>query len=157
VDHGTYPFVTSSNTVAGAACAGTGVGPTAIQEVVGIAKAYTTRVGSGPFPTEAHGDMGERLRVSGGEFGATTGRPRRCGWFDAALVRQAVRINGITRLALTKLDVLSGLDAIPVCVGYDGQGDAFPATLDEARPVFEELPGWKADIRGCRSLDELPA
>lgn len=157
VDHGTYPYVTSSNTVAGAACAGTGVGPTAIREVVGIAKAYTTRVGSGPFPTEAEGEIGERLRRSGGEFGATTGRPRRCGWFDAALVRQAVRINGITRLALTKLDVLSGLDRIPVCVGYEGQGDAFPAVLDDVRPVWEELPGWKADIRGCRSLDELPA
>lgn len=156
VDHGTYPFVTSSNTVAGAACAGAGVGPTAIQEVVGISKAYTTRVGSGPFPTEAHGEEGDRLRQNGGEFGATTGRARRCGWFDVALVRQAVRINGITRLALTKLDVLSGLDRIPVCVGYEGYDEAFPAVLDDLKPIWEELPGWKADIRGCRTLDELP-
>jgi adenylosuccinate synthase len=156
VDHGTYPFVTSSNTVAGAACAGSGVGPTAIDEVVGIAKAYTTRVGSGPFPTEALGDDGERLRATGHEFGATTGRPRRCGWFDAALVRFACRVNGLTRIALTKLDVLSGLDRIPVCVAYEGT-DGVPGALEEARPVWEEMPGWKQDISGCRSRAELPA
>lgn len=157
VDHGTYPYVTSSNTVAGAACAGAGVGPTAIDEVVGIAKAYTTRVGSGPFPTEVHGELGDQLRQAGGEFGATTGRARRCGWFDAALVRQSVRINGLTRLALTKLDVLSGLDRVPICVGYRGIEDDFPAMLDGVEPIWEELPGWSEDIRGCRTLSELPS
>ncbi len=157
VDHGTYPFVTSSNVVAGAACAGSGVGPTAIDEVVGIAKAYTTRVGGGDFPTEAHGRAGERLRTVGGEFGATTGRPRRCGWFDAALVRQAARINGLTRIALTKLDVLSGLDRIPVCTGYRGYDDGFPSQLDGVEPVYEELPGWAEEIRHCRAMSELPS
>lgn len=156
VDHGTYPFVTSSNCVAGAACAGAGVGPTAIDEVVGIAKAYTTRVGSGPFPTEVTGELGERLRSVGGEFGATTGRPRRCGWFDAALVRQAVRINGLTRIALTKLDVLSGLDTIPVCVGYRGHADEFPGTLVGVEPIYDVLPGWTETLQGCRSMSELP-
>ena len=157
VDHGTYPYVTSSNTVAGAACAGSGVGPTAIDEVVGIAKAYTTRVGSGAFPTEDHGDLGERLRRVGGEFGATTGRPRRCGWFDVPLVRQAARINGLTRIALTKLDVLSGLDEIPICTGYEGMGDTFPDALDNAVPIYESVPGWKEDMRHCRHMSELPA
>jgi adenylosuccinate synthase len=157
VDHGTYPYVTSSNTVSGAACAGSGVGPTAIDEVVGIAKAYTTRVGSGAFPTEDHGDLGERLRRVGGEFGATTGRPRRCGWFDVPLVRQAARINGLTRIALTKLDVLSGLDEIPICVGYEGLGDAFPDSLDNVVPIYESVPGWKEDMRDCRHMSELPA
>ncbi|MEZ4241308.1 MAG: adenylosuccinate synthase [Myxococcota bacterium] len=157
VDHGTYPHVTSSNTVAGAACAGSGVGPTAIQEVVGIAKAYTTRVGSGVFPTEIAGDKGVELQQRGGEFGATTGRPRRVGWFDAALVRHAVRINGVTRLALTKLDVLSGEPVIPVCTGYEGvPEDDFPTSLDAVTPQWEELPGWTEPLSGCRSLSELP-
>ncbi len=156
IDHGTYPFVTSSNTVAGAACAGAGVGPTAIHEVVGIAKAYTTRVGSGAFPTEDLGAAGEALRAIGAEFGATTGRPRRCGWFDAALLRQAVRLNGVTRLALTKLDVLTGLDRIPVCVGYAGFDGTFPAALEDAVPVWEELPGWSDPISGARTLGDLP-
>jgi len=157
VDHGTYPYVTSSNTVAGAACAGSGVGPTAIDEVVGIAKAYTTRVGSGAFPTEDLGDLGERLRRVGGEFGATTGRPRRCGWFDVPLVRQAARINGLTRIALTKLDILSGLETIPVCVDYEGSGDGFPDSLDQVTPIYKELPGWDEEIRHCRQMSELPA
>ena len=157
VDHGTYPFVTSSNTVAGAACTGAGVGPTAIQEVVGIVKAYTTRVGAGCFPTEDLGEPGERLRRVGGEFGATTGRPRRCGWFDAPLIRQAVRVNGITRLALTKLDVLSGLSEIPVCVGYAGGDGGFPADLGTVTPIWEHLPGWSEDLGGARKLADLPA
>ena len=157
VDHGTYPYVTSSNTVAGAACAGSGVGPTAIDDVVGIAKAYTTRVGSGAFPTEDLGEAGDRLRRVGSEFGATTGRPRRCGWFDVPLVRQAARINGLTRIALTKLDVLSGLESIPVCIGYEGVGEAFPGTLDDVKPIYEELPGWSEEIRHCRQMSELPA
>ena len=155
VDHGTYPYVTSSNCVAGAACAGAGVGPTMIDEVVGIAKAYITRVGSGPFPSEASVEEDEHLRTIGREFGSTTGRPRRCGWFDAVLVRRAVQINGLTRIALTKLDVLSGLKRIPICVGYEGI-EGFPRTLDGARPQYEYLPGWEEDITGCRSLSELP-
>jgi adenylosuccinate synthase len=152
VDHGTYPFVTSSNTVAGAACAGAGVGPGALHEVVGIAKAYTTRVGAGPFPTEAAPDVADRLRRLGDEFGATTGRPRRCGWFDVALVRRSALLNGLTRLALTKLDVLSHFDEIPLCVAYEG--DAFD--LDAAVPRWETLPGWRADLSSCRSLADLP-
>ena len=157
VDHGTYPHVTSSNTVAGAACAGSGVGPTAIQEVVGIAKAYTTRVGSGVFPTEIGGAKGLEIQQRGGEFGATTGRPRRCGWFDAPLVRHAVRINGVTRLALTKLDVLSGQTEIPLCVGYQGvDDDDFPASLDQVVPIYEKMPGWSEPLSACRSLSDLP-
>jgi len=156
VDHGTYPFVTSSNVVAGNACAGSGVGPTAIDEVVGIVKAYTTRVGAGPFPTEDTSAAGERLQQVGHEFGATTGRPRRCGWFDAVLVRHAAQVNGLTRLALTKLDVLSGLDPIPVCVRYQGT-DGFPATLQGVEPVYETLPGWSEDLRGCTTMADLPA
>jgi len=157
IDHGTYPYVTSSTTLAGGACAGSGMGPTHISEVVGIAKAYTTRVGSGVFPTEDLGELGEALRSKGGEFGATTGRPRRCGWFDAPLVRQAARLNGLTRLALTKLDVLSGLERIPVCVAYEGVADDdFPATLDDAVPVYEQMAGWDDDLTGCRSISELP-
>ncbi len=155
VDHGTYPYVTSSTTTAGGACAGAGVGPTAIDEVIGIVKAYTTRVGSGPFPTEAHGADGERLRSVGGEFGATTGRPRRCGWFDAPLVRRAARLNGLTRLALTKLDVLTGLSEIPVCVGY-APDPAGAGGLDTAVPIFENLPGWDQDISACRAFADLP-
>ena len=158
VDHGTYPYVTASNTVAGAACAGAGVGPTMIDEVVGIAKAYCTRVGSGPFPTEDLGEAGHKLRAVGREFGSTTGRPRRCGWFDAPLARQAARINGLTRLAIMKLDVLSAVDTIPVCVGYEGVDEFdFPGSLDGVVPVWEHLPGWKTDITGCRTLADLPA
>lgn len=158
VDHGTYPHVTSSNTVAGAACAGSGVGPTAIDEVVGVTKAYTTRVGSGVFPSEAHGEEAEQLQRIGHEFGATTGRPRRCGWFDAALVRQAVRLNGVTRVALTKLDTLTGFDRIPVVVGYEGvDDDDFPASLEDVRPRLEYLPGWTEPLEHVRSMAELPA
>ena len=158
VDHGTYPYVTSSSTVAGGACAGAGVGPTTIGAVVGIAKAYATRVGSGPFPTQAEGEPEERLRRVGGEFGATTGRPRRCGWFDAVLARHAVRLNGVTHLAITKLDVLSGLERVPVCVAYEGL-DRVPSGADAlaaARPIYEELPGWSEDVSAARSWDELP-
>src|SRR5690606_15948572 len=122
VDHGTYPFVTSSSTTAGGACTGSGVGPTRIDRVIGVAKAYTTRVGGGPFPTELHDEAGDRLRLRGGEFGVTTGRPRRCGWYDAVIARYATRINGVTDLFVTKLDVLSGLEHIPVCVAYDVDG-----------------------------------
>jgi adenylosuccinate synthase len=154
VDHGTYPFVTSSNTVAGAASVGSGVGPGMLGRVVGITKAYTTRVGSGPFPSEADDARGELLRTRGQEFGATTGRPRRCGWFDAALVRRAVRLNGVTDIALTKLDVLSGLPAVPVCVEYVGGG--FPRDLREAIPVLEVMEGWVEDISGAESYSELP-
>jgi adenylosuccinate synthase len=157
IDHGTYPFVTSSNTVAGAACAGAGVGPTAIDEVVGIAKAYTTRVGAGPFPTEAQGEAEAWLRAQGHEFGATTGRPRRCGWFDAALVRQAVLLNGVTRIALTKLDVLSGLDEIPICVGYEGHSEGFPLAMDDLVPIYETMPGWGEDLTRCSRVEDLPA
>ncbi|MCB9779898.1 MAG: adenylosuccinate synthase [Alphaproteobacteria bacterium] len=159
VDHGTYPFVTSSNTVAGQACAGTGVGPTDIHAIVGIAKAYTTRVGAGPFPTELDDDLGARIREIGHEYGATTGRPRRCGWFDAALVRHAVQLNGTTHVALTKLDVLSGLESLLIAHAYDGL-DSVPSgaeALAAVRPVYEEVPGWTEDITGCRSYDELPA
>jgi adenylosuccinate synthase len=159
VDHGTYPFVTSSSTVAGGACAGSGVGPTMIDEVVGIAKAYATRVGSGPFPTELHDALGERLRAVGHEFGATTGRPRRCGWFDAAMVRHAVMVNGLTRLALTKLDVLSGMGPLRICTGYSGV-DGVPAgaeALGRAQPIYEDLPGWDEDLTACRRYEDLPA
>ena len=159
VDHGTYPFVTSSNVVAGNACAGSGVGPTHIDEVVGIVKAYTTRVGAGPFPTEDTDEPGQALQRIGHEFGATTGRPRRCGWFDAVLVRHAAQVNGLTRLALTKLDVLSEFDEIPVCIGYAGHDpDAgFPARLEGVEPVYETLPGWKEDLRHCKTMADLPA
>jgi adenylosuccinate synthase len=162
VDHGTYPYVTSSNTVAGAACSGSGIAPRDLGAVVGIAKAYTTRVGAGPFPTELHDDLGQQLRQEGDEFGATTGRPRRCGWFDAVVVRHAVRINGVDGLALTKLDVLTGIDPIRVCTAYECDGRTwqdFPASaavLRALRPVYEDLPGWKEPIRGARSLEELP-
>lgn len=157
VDHGTYPHVTSSNTVAGAACAGSGVGPTAIDEVVGIAKAYTTRVGSGVFPTEIGGERGLEIQRRGHEFGATTGRPRRCGWFDAPLVRHAVRINGITRIALTKLDVLSGEREIPMCVAYEGVADDdFPASLDGVVARYEVMEGWSEPLGACRRIEDLP-
>ncbi|MGH3539101.1 MAG: adenylosuccinate synthase, partial [Pseudonocardiaceae bacterium] len=162
VDHGTYPFVTSSNPTAGGACAGSGIGPTKITAVVGILKAYTTRVGSGPFPAELHDAMGERLRKTGGEIGVTTGRARRVGWFDAVIGRYAARVNGITDFFLTKLDVLSGLDTVPVCVAYEVDGrrtEEMPMTqtdLHHAVPVYEELPGWWEDLSHCRALDELP-
>ena len=163
VDHGTYPYVTSSNPIAAGACTGAGVGPTRIDRTIGIAKAYTTRVGEGPFPTELHDEDGDRLRRDGGEFGATTGRPRRCGWFDALVVEQAVKINGFTDVFLTKLDVLSGWERIPVCVAYDVDGtrhDVMPVTQSDfhhATPVYEELPGWSEDISACRDFGELPA
>ena len=162
IDHGTYPYVTSSNPTAGGALTGTGVGPTRIDRVVGVAKAYTTRVGEGPFPTELTDQVGEDLRARGGEFGATTGRPRRTGWFDAVVTRYAARVNGLTDICLTKLDVLSGYDAVPVCVAYEVDGartEEMPldqASFARAVPVYEELPGWSEDISGCRSFDELP-
>ncbi|MGW6934344.1 adenylosuccinate synthase [Lentzea sp. NPDC054927] len=163
VDHGTYPFVTSSNPTSGGATVGSGVGPTRISTVIGILKAYTTRVGSGPFPTELNDDMGEYLRKQGGEFGVTTGRSRRTGWFDAVIARYASRVNGITDYFLTKLDVLSGLEKVPVCVAYEVDGrrvDEMPMTqtdVHHATPVYEELPGWFEDISHCRTFDELPA
>ncbi len=163
VDFGTYPYVTSSNPTAGGACTGTGVGPTKIDRVIGIAKAYTTRVGEGPFPTELFDDDGELLRSKGGEFGSTTGRPRRCGWFDALLVEQAAKINGFTDIFLTKLDILSGWKKIPVCVGYEVDGrrlDEWPllaTDLVAPTPIYEFHDGWAEDISGCREFDELPA
>lgn len=158
IDHGTFPYVTSSNTVAGAACAGSGIGPRHINEVVGIVKAYTTRVGAGPFPTEDTGEVGERLRDVGGEYGATTGRPRRCGWFDAVLVRHASMVNGLSQLALTKLDVLSGLKELKICTSYR-EMDFFPSdapSMSRAEPVYEVMPGWDEDISQCTSRDQLP-
>ncbi len=162
VDHGTYPYVTSSNTVAGAVCAGAGVAPQQIHNVIGISKTYTTRVGSGPFPTELFGPEGEKLRRDGGEFGTVTGRPRRCGWFDAVVVRTAARLNGLHSLALTKIDVLSGLPTLRVCTGYEYQGrhyDEVPASaqvLEGLTPVYEDLPGWSERLTDLRSLDALP-
>src|SRR5205085_2937207 len=153
---GTYPYVTSSNTVAGAACTGTGIAPNQISAVIGIAKAYTTRVGAGPFPTELLDELGQKLRQDGDEYGATTGRPRRCGWFDAVVVRHSVRLNPITAIALTKLDVLTGTDPIRVCVAYDHRGkrlEHFPASLSvlrELQPIYEEHPGWKESLREAR-------
>ncbi|HEX7661919.1 MAG TPA: adenylosuccinate synthase [Pseudonocardiaceae bacterium] len=163
VDHGTYPFVTSSNPTAGGACAGAGIGPGRITAVMGILKAYTTRVGSGPFPTELRDEVGERLRKTGGEFGVTTGRARRTGWFDAVVARYAARVNGITDFFLTKLDVLSGFDRVPICVAYEVDGkrvDDMPMTqtdVHHAVPVYEEMPGWFEDLSACRDFDELPA
>ena len=162
VDHGTYPFVTSSSATSGGACTGSGIPPTRIDRVVGIVKAYTTRVGAGPFPTELHDAHGEFLRTSGSEYGTTTGRPRRCGWYDAVVARYAARINGITDLVLTKLDVLTGLEKVPVCVAYDVDGsrhDEMPVSQSDfhhAVPVYEELPGWSQDISGARNLADLP-
>jgi adenylosuccinate synthase len=162
VDHGTYPFVTSSNPTAGGACTGSGIGPTRINGVVGILKAYATRVGSGPFPTELLDEDGEKLRQIGGERGVTTGRPRRCGWFDAPIARYATRINGLTDIFLTKLDVLTGWEQIPVCVAYEIDGvrvDEVPMTQTEfhhAKPVYEMLPGWTEDISGARTFEDLP-
>jgi adenylosuccinate synthase len=162
VDHGTYPYVTSSNTTAGGAAVGAGIGPTAIDAVVGVVKAYTTRVGNGPLPTEAEPTLAEHIRDLGGEFGATTGRPRRCGWFDAVVVRYAVRVNGLTGLAVTKLDVLDTFSEIPVCVGYrlDGEPlDSMPAEVERlgrVEPVYETLPGWGQSLCGVRRLADLP-
>ncbi len=162
VDHGTYPFVTSSNPTAGGACVGSGIGPTRITKMIGILKAYTTRVGAGPFPTELTGDEGEWLRRAGGEYGVTTGRPRRTGWFDAVVARYSTRVNGITDYFITKLDVLSGLDQVPVCVAYDVSGtrhDEIPMTQTDfhhAAPVYEYLDGWQEDISQAREFADLP-
>ena len=162
VDHGTYPFVTSSNTTAGGACTGAGVGPTKISEVIGVSKAYTTRVGAGPFPTELNNEIGERIRQQGGEFGATTGRPRRTGWLDIPILRDAIRLSGITGIALTKMDVLSEFATIRVCTGYRYQGrilEEVPSQLkilEECDPVYEELPGWEADLSRAQKFEDLP-
>lgn len=163
IDHGTYPFVTSSNPIAAGACTGTGVGPTRIDRIIGIAKAYTTRVGEGPFPTELLDADADRLREAGGEFGTTTGRPRRCGWFDPLVVEVASTFNGVTDIFLTKLDVLTGWEKIPVCVAYDIDGqrvDKYPVLMSDlvrAVPVYEFMDGWTEDISECRTFDELPA
>ena len=163
VDHGTYPFVTSSSATTGGACTGSGIPPTRITGVIGIVKAYATRVGEGPFPTELFDEDGERLREGGGEFGTTTGRPRRCGWYDAPIARYAARINGVTDFVLTKLDVLTGWDRIPVCVAYDVDGERveeMPVSqtgFHHAKPIYEHLDGWSEDISHCRTLDDLPA
>jgi adenylosuccinate synthase len=162
VDHGTYPYVTSSNTTAGGAALGVGIGPTAIDAVVGVVKAYTTRVGEGPLPTEFPSPMQEHVRQLGGEFGATTGRPRRCGWFDAVVVRYAARVNGLTGLAMTKLDVLDTLPELKIAVGYRAGGallDDFPGDLgllEEAEPVYESLPGWEKSTADARRWADLP-
>ena len=162
VDHGTYPFVTSSNATAGGACTGSGIPPTRVDRVIAIVKAYTTRVGEGPFPTELVDEQGEWLRQQGAEFGTTTGRPRRCGWYDAPIARYAARINGVTDFVLTKLDVLTGLKTIPVCVAYDVNGvrhEELPMNQSDfvrAVPIYEELPGWSEDISGAKTLDDLP-
>ncbi|WP_291446803.1 adenylosuccinate synthase [Desulfovibrio sp.] len=162
IDHGTYPFVTSSNTVAGNAAAGSGVAPGTLNRIVGIVKAYTTRVGSGPFPTELLDDTGSYLRTKGHEFGATTGRPRRCGWLDAVVLRETVRLNGLTDIALTKLDVLQNLPALQICVAYELDGKRLEylpqeeGALGRVTPVYEELPGFEDDISGCTAFEELP-
>lgn len=162
IDQGTYPFVTSSNPVAGGVTIGSGVGPSKINKVVGVCKAYTSRVGDGPFPTELSDGVGERIREVGHEYGTTTGRPRRVGWFDSVVMRHSRRVSGITNLSLNCIDVLSGLDTVKICVAYDLDGkriDYYPASLEQlkrCKPIYEELPGWEEDIAGCRSLDELP-
>jgi len=163
IDHGTYPYVTSSNTVAGNAAVGAGLGPTAIHSVIGITKAYTTRVGNGPLPTELHDSVGERLRSVGAEFGATTGRPRRCGWLDALVLRYAARVNGLSGLAMTKLDVLTGFEKILVAIAYKlpngktvSEFPSDPELLERAQPIYEELPGWKEPLGDQREYDELP-
>lgn len=163
IDQGTYPFVTSSNPTAGGVCIGSGVGPTKIDQVIGVAKAYTTRVGDGPFPTELKDAIGDRIRETGNEYGTTTGRPRRVGWFDSVVVRHARRVSGITGLSLNSLDVLTGLDTVKICTGYKYRGEIlehYPASLkmlSECEAVYEELPGWHEDISGVRKLEELPA
>jgi adenylosuccinate synthase len=162
LDHGTYPYVTASNTLAGNACAGSGIGPTMINRVIGVAKAYTTRVGEGPFPTELQDEIGEKIRQMGGEYGATTGRPRRCGWFDAVVVNHSIRVNGIREMVITKLDVLNDFDTIKVCVGYRADGKIYyhvPSnleTLKRVEPVYEELEGWKTEVKEARSFKDLP-
>jgi len=162
IDHGTFPFVTSSNASVGGVCTGLGVPPRDVGVVLGVVKAYTTRVGEGPLPTELFGELGDRLRESGQEYGASTGRPRRCGWFDAVAVRFAARVNGLDHLALTKLDVLDGLPSVSICVGYRCGGQAlteFPADLTRlvgCEPIYEELPGWSTPTRGITSFDDLP-
>lgn len=162
VDHGTYPFVTSSNSTSGGASTGSGVAPNRIDRVIGIAKAYITRVGAGPFPTELHDESGEWLRTKGFEFGTTTGRPRRTGWYDVPIARYSARINGITDYVITKLDILTGLDRIPVCVAYDVGGERFDempvnqSDFHHAKPIYEEFPGWEEDISGARTFEDLP-
>lgn len=162
VDHGTYPYVTSSSTCSGGACTGSGVSPREIHEVIGISKAYATRVGSGPFPTELEDETGEQLRQAGREFGSTTGRPRRTGWYDALVARYAVRVNGLSGIAITKLDVLSGQETVKICTAYNYKGEVLtevPANLEvmeQCTPIYEELPGWNDDITGAKSMDELP-
>ncbi|MBZ5735677.1 adenylosuccinate synthase [Nocardioides sp. TRM66260-LWL] len=162
VDHGTYPFVTSSSATAGGACTGSGIPPTRLEQVIGIVKAYTTRVGEGPFPTELFDDAGEHLRKVGAEYGTTTGRPRRCGWYDTVIARYAARVNGVTDFVLTKLDVLTGLEQVPVCVAYDVGGvrhDEMPVSQSDfhhATPIYEYLPGWWEDISEARTFDDLP-
>ncbi|WP_166245845.1 adenylosuccinate synthase [Paenibacillus turpanensis] len=163
IDHGTYPFVTSSNPSAGGVCIGSGVGPTKIHQIIGVAKAYTTRVGDGPFPTELNNEIGDLIREKGHEYGTVTGRPRRVGWFDSVVVRHARRVSGITGLSLNSIDVLTGLETVKICTAYRFRGeviDSYPASLNqlsECEPVYEELPGWTEDVSGARSLDDLPA
>lgn len=163
IDQGTYPFVTSSNPTAGGVCIGSGVGPTKINQIIGVAKAYTTRVGDGPFPTELHNDTGDRIREVGNEYGTTTGRPRRVGWFDCVVVRHARRVSGITGLSLNSLDVISGIETVKICTAYKYRGqliEHYPASLkmlSECEAVYEELPGWNEDISGVRKLEDLPA
>jgi adenylosuccinate synthase len=163
IDHGTYPYVTSSNTLAGNACCGAGVGPRQIDDVVGIVKAYTTRVGKGPFPSELFDAVGDKIQERGAEFGSTTGRRRRCGWLDTVVLKNAVRLNGLTGLAITKLDVLDGLETLNICTGYDYRGEIlpdFPASLkvlEECKPVYETLPGWPENIGAIKKLEDLPA
>ncbi|MBI4495328.1 MAG: adenylosuccinate synthase [Deltaproteobacteria bacterium] len=162
VDHGTYPYVTSSNTVAGGACTGAGIGPTRITEVIGVSKAYTTRVGGGPFPTELTDETGAAIRARGREFGATTGRPRRCGWLDIPLLRDTIRLNGLTGIALTKIDVLGGFETIRICTAYRYRGQILrevpsaTKVLKACEPVWEEVPGWKAGLNQCREFEDLP-
>jgi len=163
IDHGTYPFVTSSNVVSGNACGGAGIGPGQLTGILGIAKAYTTRVGAGPFPSELFDDIGDRIQEKGAEFGATTGRRRRCGWLDMVILKNAVRLNGLTGLVVTKLDILDGLDTLKICTGYEYKGDTiqhFPADLKilaDCQPIYESLPGWTEDISDIRERDALPA
>ncbi len=163
IDFGTYPFVTSSHPIAGGSCIGLGLGPTRIDDVVGICKAYTTRVGEGAFPTELHDDTGDRLRDAGHEFGTTTGRPRRCGWLDLVVLKHAVRVNGLTQIALTKIDILSGFDSVKICTAYDHQGnrlERYPydmSMLTSCEPVYQEFDAWTQNIRPCRKYSDLPA
>lgn len=162
IDHGTYPYVTSSNASAGGVCSGTGIGPTYIDKVIGVSKAYTTRVGEGPFPTELKEDFGEKLRKQGGELGATTGRPRRCGWLDIVMLRYSVMINGMSGIILTKLDILDNFDKIPICIGYEYEGEKIqdfphdPDVLEHCTPYYEEMDGWKEKTSHCQSFEQLP-